>query len=91
MTLFHGSNLFYFSFCVAIELGAEACVELTQNYSQIFDKLKAIDGIKPKVLQDFNVIHEKFPCHEYIHDFLLRFVSNTMIYDDEFVFQIGSD
>lgn len=51
------------------------CPEFSRDISNAFDKLKSINGIKTKALQDFNAIHEKFPCNEFINYFLLDFVS----------------
>lgn len=59
--------------------GASDCLELSQNYSATADKLKSIDGIKTKVLLDFNAIHEKFPCNQFVHAFLLGFVSISFL------------
>lgn len=69
-----------FFFSVANESAASDCPELSQNYSDTLNKLKSIDGIKTKVLQDFNAIREKFPCHKFVHAILRDFVSISFLY-----------
>lgn len=72
-------NHFVFFLCMMCKLGATDCPKLFQNYSDAVDKLKTAVDIKPKVIQDFNAIHEKFPCNRFIYDFLQVFVSNSFL------------
>lgn len=38
------------------------CPEISQSNTEAIDKLKSMIDIRPKVVQDFNTMYEKFPC-----------------------------
>lgn len=40
--------------------------------------LKSMVDIKPKVLEDFMAIREKFPCNNYVLTYLPLFVSDSI-------------
>lgn len=44
-------------------------------YSKPSNTIKTMVDFKPKVVQDFTVIRDKFPCNRYVIDFLRQFVS----------------
>lgn len=52
------------------------CPDYTRVLLDKLDKLKSLTNIKPKVIQDFMAIHDKFPCQKLSFDFLNRFVSS---------------
>lgn len=43
-------------------------------HSKAMNKLKSMDGINSKVIEDWIVIIEKFPCNELVSRFLVKFV-----------------
>lgn len=55
---------------------ASDCPENMQKYSEEINKLKTIIDLKPKVVEHFNIIRDKFPCNHDVREFLWRFVSN---------------
>lgn len=59
-----------------VELGADDCPKLFQNYADAVDRLKTLVGINPKVIQDLHAIHKAFPCSLLIYIDLREFVSN---------------
>lgn len=56
---------------------ASECPEDMGRYSTVQDKLKAMEFIKPSVLQDVAAIVEKFPCEDrFVTYFVEDFVSH---------------
>lgn len=59
----------------AKKLDASDCPSHTSQLSEELDKLKTMIDIRPKVIEDFTTIREKFPCNSAAQICLKRFVS----------------
>lgn len=51
------------------------CPNFSKSYSEIFDRLKSINSLRPKVIEDVIAIHDKYPCLAAIHSYVETFVS----------------
>lgn len=45
--------------------------------TSVREKVKLVIDLDPKVINDLNVIAEKFPCHDFVYGILLTFVSTS--------------
>lgn len=61
------------------QIAAADCPDLVQRNSLTIHDLKRMIDIKPKVIQDFNVIREKFPCTQEVVFQLRRVVSHSWL------------
>lgn len=68
------------------KLDENDCPQRFEQHTEAFNKLKSMVDIKPKVIQDFATIHEKFPCFYMSTLLLQRFVSENLIFDHFYYF-----
>lgn len=58
--------------------GADDCPHASQIYPGVFDELNSLVEIRPKVVQDFMAIREKFPCYGRVMKHIVRSFFSVM-------------
>lgn len=56
------------------------CAGELAPFSEVESTLKSLTGVKPKVVEDFMAIREKYPCHFDVQNKLKLFVSTSIIF-----------
>lgn len=62
------------------ETDADDCAQYMDSLklSDVENTLKSMTDVKPKVLEDFRAIREKYPCNYHVLRKLALFVSNSI-------------